>query len=367
VTQINILVGADAFAHQLISDLQDAKDRAFIQAMTFEGDEAGHLVARAIHDSAARDRRVLVDRYTRFVLSDRFIFGPGRLANSMVVDELRATMRMFDQLTDAGVGVRWTNPMGLLMWRLPLRNHKKLMVIDDVVYIGGINFSDHNFRWDDLMVRIHDRDVAAFFANDFVSTFDGRPMSSHANFGDLDGYCLDGRNNPQNFASILDIIGSARSIIRVVSPYLTFPFSDHLASARRRGVTVQILTPANNNKAVLANAIRREACRSDFELYQIPGMQHFKCLLIDDSELVLGSSNFDFISYWAQEEIVVTFRSPKVIKAVMDDVITPLIERAGPQVDLSPLNGRRNFADAALRLAALYARLCRKTKRGIVG
>ncbi len=41
--------------------------------MTFEGDAAGQAVAGAVIASPARERRVLVDDYTRHVVNDTFL------------------------------------------------------------------------------------------------------------------------------------------------------------------------------------------------------------------------------------------------------------------------------------------------------
>ena len=66
-------------------------------------------------------------------------------------------------LSDDGVTVHWTNPVGVLFLEFVARNHKKSVVIDDrIVYLGGINVCDHNFAWHDIMLRIEDERVGAF-------------------------------------------------------------------------------------------------------------------------------------------------------------------------------------------------------------
>jgi len=49
-----------------------------------------------------------------------------------------------------------------------------LIVIDDrAAYVGGINFSEHNASWHDMMIRLTDTDAVAFLTNDFRSTWNG--------------------------------------------------------------------------------------------------------------------------------------------------------------------------------------------------
>ena len=366
MSQVDILSGAAVFWECLRKDLQDAKSRALVQLMTFEGDTVGQQLGDSIAQCTAVDRRVLIDRYTRFFLSDRFVYSPQFIFDKSLGAELRDTKRMIAAMKSSGVVVRWSNPVGPFFWRLPLRNHKKLILVDDIVYVGGINFSDHNFAWPDLMVRIQDENISAFFAADFDATFRGNPVNSAATFGEIDTHCLNGQNNPTEFRPLLQKIETAQKSIWVVSPYLTFPFTDALAQARRNGTRVRILAPAANNKPIVGRTLLWEAKRSDFEVLAVPGMHHFKCLLIDERELVLGSSNFDFISFLAQEECVVSFRSLEVIAEFLDLVIRPLEQRSTIAV-LPPRSiDILSVDNIALRIAAGYTRLCRRAGRKAV-
>lgn len=364
MTGIELLIGPDAFWRRLEPEMKSARTRVLVQAMTFEGDATGRMVADAIAGSGAADRRVLVDRFTRFVVSDRFVFAPGNLLDPAIRAEVRETQAMFAALASAGVGVRWTNPAGILFWRFPLRNHKKLIVVDDAAYVGGINFSDHNFAWHDMMVRIEDPAAARFFAHDFDATFEGRPVCADAELEDVAIYSLDGRHNARGFAPILAKIERAEHSIQVVSPYLTFPFTGALAKARERGVAIDILTPRDNNKPTIMRSLLRDAARYGFSVHLVPGMQHMKAMLIDGRDLVAGSSNFDFISYCSQEEIVVTIRRPDVARDFRERIIEPALATAREAEGEVPAPSPAR--ELALRIAAAYSRLCRKARRGTI-
>ena len=56
------------------------------------------------------------------------------------------------RLRAAGVAVTFTQPWGPVLFFGLSRNHKKIYVVDDRAYLGGINISDHNFAWRDFMV-----------------------------------------------------------------------------------------------------------------------------------------------------------------------------------------------------------------------
>lgn len=368
--ECKLVVGSDAFWEQAAADMGRAKRRLFVQAMTFEGDSVGLRVAAAITDSPAVDRRVLVDSYTRLVVSDRLVWSPSGLLSPALRAEVRATTAMFKALSGAGVGVRWTNPLGGRPWRYPARNHKKLIVADDVAYIGGINFSDHNFAWRDFMLRLEGEAAAQFLADDFEATFCGAPRSSSHQLGELRLHCLDGRANAVVFGEILRLIETAQSSITVVSPYLTFPFTDALARAARRGAVVRLLTPLANNKPIVGAYLLEAARNAGIAIHLLPDMSHEKGILIDQERLVVGSSNFDFVSLAAEEELlaVTTDRTliadftRLILAPAMAEALAPGARRASKIAGLAS-HGALRLAQGAV-VSARRARRTAKEWRG---
>ncbi len=326
-----LLVGSDAFLAQARADMTKARRRVLVQAMTFEGDEAGLAVGRAAMASDATDRRVLVDDYTRFVISDRFVYSPHALLDPDFRAELRATRGMFDAMGQAGVGVRVTNPAGPFLVGFAFRNHKKLIVTDNTAYLGGINFSDHNFAWHDLMLRIDDAAISDALAGDFDATWRGESRSWSAEFGDIRLFGLDGRDNHAGFRAVLAAIDAARRDISVISPYLTFPFTDALARAAARGVEVTLVTPLANNKPMVRDYLLWFAARRGLKVRLTREMMHLKGMLIDGERLVLGSSNFDFVSYWIEEELVGIVSDPGLIADYRARVLEPMLAEALPE------------------------------------
>ena len=298
---------------------------------------------------------MLVDDYTRFVVSDRFVYSHSFFDPDFRA-ELNATRGMFDALDQAGVGVRVTNPAGPMLLGFAFRNHKKLIVADNAAYLGGINFSDHNFAWHDLMLRIEDAAISDLLAADFDSTFAGQPRAWRAELGDIELFGLDGRDNPAGFAPILGAIDAARSEISVISPYLTAPFTDALARAAAHGVEVTLVTPLANNKPVVRDYLVWFAAKAGLRLRLTREMIHLKGLLIDGRSLVLGSSNFDFVSYWTQEELLAVICDPGVIADFRARVLEPMLADALPPEAISYPGSRGRRAAALLGAAALRPR-----------
>jgi cardiolipin synthase len=364
VSELELLVGADAFWRRAAADCAAAKRRLWVQAMTFEGDAAGQAVAQAIAASGATDRRVLVDAYTRVVISDRWVGWPRTLLPADLRAERDATWAMFGDLMAAGVGVRVTNPLGTLLTNYPARNHKKLIVADDVAYIGGINFSDHNFAWRDFMVRIEGAESADFLAGDFQATWSGKPAARSLELDGLNLTSLDGRDNQGFFKRVEALLGSARREIVVMSAYLTFPFTAPLAAAARRGVEITLITPWANNKPLVRDYLLAFARGNGLHVHLLPEMSHLKGLLVDGQRLIVGSCNFDFVGLAAEEELVAVIEQPSLIEDFRRRIIDPALALAPAAGRVRPLGGP--FAHGVLGLANLVAKVASGAPRGAV-
>ena len=325
-----LLVDFTEFWSRLRQDIASANDSVFIQTFAFEGDSVGQELARTLIASSAKDKRVLADSFTRVVLSDRFRYAPANLLDQDLKDEARETKALWSRLESAGVAIKFTNPFGWAPRKLLSRNHKKLIVIDErIAYLGGINFSEHNAAWHDMMLRLDDAEVVGFLAEDFHSTWEGRNRVARREFPSLELLTLDGRANRRGFKRVLELIDRARETIFVESPYVTFPFYERLRAATRRGVNVQIVTPERNNWSYFANYARLESARShiDLRLYQ-SGMSHLKAMLIDDEYLIAGSSNFDYLSYRLHQELIGVFTDSELIADFRYRVMMPDLARA---------------------------------------
>ncbi|MFM5932457.1 MAG: phospholipase D-like domain-containing protein [Novosphingobium sp.] len=318
--RFDLFVGSEAFWQAASADIAAARVRVLIQAMTFEGDSAGLRVAGAIGLSRAKERRVLVDDYSRHVINDTFL---ALSSDAALQAEARATWDMFDALIASGAQVRVTNPVGRNPLNYVLRNHRKLLVMDNAVWIGGINFSDHNFAWHDMMVRIESPAIADWFAGEFDKDWHGTPSPNSARMGAIDLHSLDGLHNADGSRALLDLFEQAEQTLDVISAYPTFPFVSAMARAARRGVAVSIYTPRPNNKPIVRDYLLGVAQRSGIRLRLLPDMTHVKAAMIDGRTVVAGSSNFDFVGYRVSAEYYAVLRDAGIVGQFERDLFAP--------------------------------------------
>lgn len=357
-----VLVDGAAFWKRLESDIAAAKQSVHVQTLSFEGDEAGHALADALSKASCADKRILIDCFNRYFQSDRFIYAPTNARRQDVRDEVRATREMIAGLQLSGVQIQYTNPAGLLLQRLPARDHKKIVVIDNqVAYVGGINFCEHNFAWHDMMLRIDRSDVAAALDRDFLATWQGAAVPAVTECTDTEVLNLTGIGNEIPVQRVLDRIAQARSRIYVISPYMTFPFTDALQAAVARGVRVTVVTPANNNRGFLHTYMLAEASGSGFDLREYQGkMSHLKAMLIDDECLIAGSSNFDWMTYHLLGEVILITRDRDTIAQFKERVLVPDLAQSAPARTVD--SAWQGVAiEALMKVAAFTARrLCRR-------
>lgn len=354
--RIELLVDAPAFWARLREDLHGAHSSAYVQTFSFEGDRVGTALGRTLEACPAADRRLLVDGFSLLYHNDRLIPGPAWLERPFR-REVLLTHRWVRRLRAGGVGVRFGNPIGPSPVRLLRRSHKKLAVVDErVAYLGGINFSDHNFAWHDMMLRVESDQLGRILAEDFRASWEGRPTTLDAGVGPLRILALNGRGNARGMRPVVDAVRGARRTIDVASAYLSHPFTSHLAAASRRGVHVRVLTPARNNKSNLARHVLHRAHRHGFEVWRYAGgMSHLKAMLVDGELLVAGSSNFDFMSYHILEELVVMTRDEHVVRGFQERVWGPDLASALPGGVRASVGTR--LGDLAVRIGAHLAAL----------
>ncbi|GAB4256977.1 MAG: hypothetical protein Kow00122_14990 [Thermoleophilia bacterium] len=357
--RLSLLVDSPAFRARLREDILIAREHVYVQTLSFEGDGAGRELTSLLLASGCPDRRLLVDTYSLVKVSDKFLYSPLRWGDRELFREWRRTGGFVRELRRDGVHVGFTNPMGPFLVRFPARNHKKLVVIDGrVAYIGGLNFSDHNFQWHDMMLRFDDPDLAQALRYDFEQTWGGRNLCMTKVTPGVELHIFRGNANERRFQRILDLIDDARDSIFVESAYVTFPFLDRLGAASRRGVEVTLVTPRENNFRVLRDYVAWECHRHGIDLRLYPTMTHLKAMLIDGRVLVVGSTNFDFVSYRLEQEIVALVTDPDLVAEFRACVLEPDLAVSLPAKPwIGGLRGR--WRRAQLGAADLCARILR--------
>ena len=311
-----LLVNSTEFCKRLQDDVAQAKQRLWVQTLSYEADVGGYFLENLLKNNSIPNRRMILDKFYRIIMDDSFIYSPSNWRNKALWDEVRNTQRSLQLLQQHKVKIKEVNPLGLLARKLCKRDHKKIICVDDfAAYIGGINFSAHNFEWHDFMLRITDPQSISILQQDFSNTWQDNSKSAMHPIEQGYWLSLNGQHNPRQFAPIIKLIDNAKSHIRVHSPYLSSPFVDHLTQAAKRGVRVDFITAAQNNWQLFSGYLRYATCHPNFHIHAYqPGFSHLKAMQIDEQHLILGSCNFDYYSYHNHSEIMLVSQDQMLLK-----------------------------------------------------
>ena len=355
-----ILVGAETFMESLSLRANEARESLYIQAMTFEGDVAGELLIDLMINSPAKDKRLIVDSFSKVVVSDHFVFGTRYVKDSEFRAEVKNTQKLIKKARANGVQVKFVNPTWPLMMRYPLRNHKKMMIVDgETSFIGGINFSDHNFGWQDMMVEIRDVSLAKTLVDDFLNTWNRHNHSKKVKCESGDLYLMNGRKSQTLYKELFSLIQEAESSVTVISPYVSEPLLNILSQTSQRGVDVKIISPRENNKGLFYNFLISKCTQASFILKHHPGMFHLKAILIDDKKMVFGSSNFDLISYYFEQEVVLVSEESELVDAFKSQVLVPMEDES---VEYTPSETSKSIkSEMIMAFLHLFCRVASST------
>lgn len=307
-----VLADSDSFFEKLTADVQNAEKSVRIQCMSFEADSVGIKLIELLNTKPNIDRILLIDHYSLFVVNDTFLNAPnGWMNKNNARSERKGLDRLINSARESGIIIKFTNPMGFLMHRYPVRNHKKMVLIDDQIsYLGGVNFTEHNFRWTDLMIRHDDSDLnfalsKSFHADLHETTAEVVTKPSEAQTL----YNLNGFQSRNAYSELMKVIKDAQKIV-VVSPYITFPMLDAISNVPDNTV----ILPSNNNKPFVRfiHGLKRYK-KVNFK-YAEGNMVHTKLMILDDSIAIYGSSNFDFVSYFFEKEVVLLNKDKSLCK-----------------------------------------------------
>jgi len=299
---------SNAAIDAMVADMDAAQDHIHLVFYIWLQDNNGLKVVEALQRAARRGVacRAMADG-----------LGSRQMIRSAAWKEMR----------EAGVRVAVALPIGnpllrSLHGRVDLRNHRKIVVIDDwITYCGSQNCADPEFRvkpkfapWVDALMRFEGpiaRQNQHVFISDWMSYVDedisgilhapireggeGFPAQVIAT-----GPTVRHSAMPEVFQILMY---AARNRLVITTPYFVpdEAMMAALCAAANRGVDVTIVFPARNDSWIVAAASRsyyRDLLEAGITIQEfVDGLLHTKSMTIDDEITLIGSANMDRRSF----------------------------------------------------------------------
>ena len=318
-----LLEDSDATIDAIVADIDAARDHVHLLFYIWLPDTNGCKVAEALKRAAAR----------------------GVTCRAMADDlgsRLMIRSEHWQLMQAAGVRLARALPIGnpllrALTGRIDLRNHRKIVVIDDrITYCGSQNCADPEFLvkaryapWVDAMMRFEGpiaRQNQHLFAGDWMAQVDddiddlllrpipaARPGLSAQVIGT--GPTVRYSAMPEMFESL---IYSARHELTITTPYYVpdDPMQAALCASARRGVVTTIVFPARNDSWIVAAASRSyyaDLLDAGVRIFEYQGgLLHTKSLTLDGEVTLVGSANMDRRSFELNYENNILFCDPSL-------------------------------------------------------
>ncbi|WPL15161.1 Cardiolipin synthase [Thiorhodovibrio winogradskyi] len=349
--QARLLADSTATIDALVADIDAARDHVHLLFYIWLPDNNGRRVAEALIRAAGRG---LMCRALADDLGSRRMIGSEH----------------WRRMRDAGVRLARALPIGnpllrVLTGRIDLRNHRKIVVIDDwITYCGSQNCADAEFLikakyapWVDLMVRFEGpiaRQNQYLFASDWMPHVEddmdallrrplrqlpsqpasapfpaplSPPLSSGISQDALPAQVI-GTGPTVRWSAMPEVfealIYSARQELTITTPYYVPDESIQaaLCASARRGVRTTIVFPAHNDSRIVAAASRSyyaELLAAGVRIFEYPkGLLHAKSLTMDGAISLIGSANMDRRSFELNYENNILLHDPALTASLRE-------------------------------------------------
>ena len=279
---------------------------------------------------------------------------------------------LWSMMRDAGVrlcaSLKPPAGLGLLSARrLDLRNHRKIVIIDNfITYCGSQNCADPEFLikkkyapWVDIMLRFEGPIAVQnqlIFASAWtvetgedLTSFIASTPSQDAS-GDVTAVAFGtGPLSVKGAMSsvFVSLLYSANREVVVSTPYFVPdpPLLSALAACARRGVPTSLILPKHNDSHVIgaiSRALYPQLLRAGVKIFEFrSGLLHAKTMVVDRTLSLVGSANMDRRSLELNFENNVLIFSPEVseqIRERQDDYLG-----LSDEVDRASVDNRSRF------------------------
>lgn len=328
-----VLLETVNFLTDQLREVDTATDRIWVQTMALE---SGHFTNLLFHKMVLAqqrgvDVRLAYDAYSDYVTDNSFNHLPllrpqDRQFKQFLLDQNAAVL---NELADRCVVTQTNRPAGLVGYTpypgVAGRDHKKITIIDNVAYIGGINLANLDAKRKDFMLKTRNVHIVKNLASIIERSFEDEPCLDMEYVCDANNtLVVDGGKPSQSLIMdhVYSAVDSEIETITLISPFLpSWKLRKKLNAAVNRGVNVEVITSEQRQLGFtpkLSQLVHNFGqAKPEFRITRYPGVVHAKALLLGSNTAVVGSHNFDelFVQL-GTEEVSLFTTQPEIVAQV---------------------------------------------------
>lgn len=320
---VDLFTSGNEFFSNLIRDISNAQNYIHMEYFIFKDDQLGNALFSAIEKKARE-----------------------RVGIKLILDGTNSlTLKKIQEFKNLGIEVELFFP-SFLHWlkianiRANYRDHRKISIIDGKIgYIGGFNIGNDYVgrgylgKWRDTAVRITGSSVNEleqefsfswnFIQKDkkekFIYPSFKNETSPDENYAQL---VSSGPNFQLHTArdNFLKLISEAKKYIFIETPYFVpdEPLLEVLKIASLSGVKIKIIIPDKPDHPFvywINQSFARELVKYGVKFYRYSeGFIHSKVIIVDGEVVSLGTTNFDYRSFFNNFEININFYGGDIVR-----------------------------------------------------
>lgn len=306
-----------------LKDVENAKKRILVSVYKLGNDSLGHKLIEILVKKAENiNVEIIVDH-----------LGLGKLSKNIenILYNSKIKFTVFNPILPIKFHVFLKEEHR----RLHSRNHHKLTIIDDFVYVGGMNFAVSENNWHDIHLRL-----SGDVVNDFVSIFKEikqiakkkmfirfkkvkkltKTISKHQ---DIAARQIPYTREKQIRREILYMINSAKENIQIITPYFIpdLAILQALLRSLKRNVRVNLIIPKQSDLKfidVMTRWFSARLIRRGGFVYRHQQMIHSKLVIVDNSICTVGSCNIDYRSLHLNYEVNYLSKNKTFVKKIQE-------------------------------------------------
>lgn len=318
------------FLSDALLEAKNAKKRILMQAMFLEGGKVAESIIEIYKAASVSYKKLYLDWFGLMTIQGTPVylkyFLP-KISRAKIEVAVKKRDQAIVNIRSKGTKINFTNRPNIIEKIIPFlgRNHCKITIIDDNVYIGGINFSDENLVCIDFVVKLIDKKIASILET--LLKQKNKKKDKEIIVDNETKIFIDSGIPYKSliFTKVASLIKRSKKNIFHISQFAPDgKLLELFENASIKGIDLKVIIPFENEFGRIFGFIHElnktfiYLKKNKLPLFVYPGTVHAKLTIIDERYVLFGSHNLSGKGIAAgTNEISILSSNKKLIKNLL--------------------------------------------------